>query len=80
MDENLAMVQLVKTVSFFIGLGGTILGFDAILGAHLISAVNHFLSKTIDLDRFIMAHPKRRIGLGVIFVVASLAALFLVRV
>ncbi|MFA5157055.1 MAG: hypothetical protein WC532_06660 [Candidatus Omnitrophota bacterium] len=79
MDENLATVLLIKKVSFFIGLGGLVFGLDAVLGAHITSAISHFLSKTIDLDKFFMGHPKRRISLGIAFLIVSLMA-FLVKV
>lgn len=76
--DDLVIVQFVKTSSFFIGVGGLIFGLDAVLGAHLTSAINTFLSKAIDLDKIIIGHPKRRMLIGIAFLAVSAMAFLII--
>ncbi len=79
MDE-LAIVEFVKTVSFFVGFAGIIFGVDALLGARLISTLNALLSRTIDLDKMIIGNEKLRRFLGVVFIMVSVLMLLLIKI
>ena len=79
MDEGMGVVQFIKIASFFIGLGGLVLGIDAILGAKIIALIDTLLSKSIDLDKMIIGKRVHRLILGAVFLAVSLAAIFLAK-
>jgi len=79
MDE-LAIVELIKTVSFFIGFAGIVFGIDALLGGRLISTLNTFLSRTIDFDKIVIGNDKLRRFFGVIFIIVSMLMLLLIKI
>jgi hypothetical protein len=79
MDEGMGIVEFIKIASFLIGLGGLVLGVDAIFGAKIISLIDTILSKSIDLDKMIIGKRTHRLLLGIVFLAVSIAAIFLAK-
>lgn len=70
MFDELTMVNVLRSFSLFVDGLGILVGLDLIIGAPLISFLNHLLNKAIDFDKA-LSKPLTRIGLGLIFVVIS---------
>ena len=69
--DDVALVNLVRSISIIASVVGLVAGFDLILGARIISVLRSILDKAmVNVDKAVFT-TKVRITLGVLFVVIS---------